>query len=400
LLRNDDGEFINAPQNEAALEGIGMVTGAVWSDVDNDGWIDLLVAQEWGPIKYFRNDEGKLVDKTADAGLSEVLGWWNGITAVDVDNDGDMDYAVTNFGLNTKYHASAEKPTLLYYGDFESKGRPNIIEAEFEDETLYPVRGLSCSSRAMPHLGDKFNTYTSFALADLTDIYEPKCLKESKRCEANTLESGVFINDGGEFTFKPFPRLAQVAPGFGIVASDFDGDSYADLYAVQNFYSPQAETGRMAGGVSVLLQGNGDGTFAAMPPRESGLYVGGDAKSLATVDFNGDGLLDFVAGVNDDSLMAFEQRSRKQKNLRIQLRGKKGNTLAAGARVDVNFRDGSRRTVEVSSGSGYLSQSAPLVNVATPSGIQVVDVDVQWPDGTSKKLDAVDIFKKVEIQQQ
>ena len=199
--------------------------------------------------------------------------------------------------------------------------------------------------------------------------------------------------------FKPFPRLAQVAPGFGIVAGDFNGDSHADLYAVQNFYSPQAETGRMAGGVSVMLAGNGDGTFAAMPPRQSGLYVGGDAKSLTTVDFNGDGLLDFVAGVNDDSLVAFEQLSGKQKNLSIQLRGKNGNTLAAGSRVDVNFADGTRRSVEVAAGSGYLSQSAPLVNIAMPGGIKVVDIEVRWPDGTSKKSNIVDIDKKVEIQQ-
>ena len=399
LLVNDEGKYINSPENSVELTEIGLVTSAVWSDVDNDGWIDLLVAQEWGPIKYFRNDKGKLVDQTATAGFSEVLGWWNGITALDVDNDGDMDYAVTNFGLNTKYHASAEHPTLLYYGDFESKGRPNIVEAEFEDETLFPVRGLSCTTRAMPHMGDKFNTYTSFALADLTEIYEPKCLKESKRCEANTLESGVFINDGGKFTFKAFPRLAQVAPGFGVVAGDFDGDSHADLYAVQNFYSPQAETGRMAGGVSVLLQGNGDGTFAAMPPRQSGLYVGGDAKSLTTVDFNGDGMLDLVAGVNDDSLVAFEQRSGKQKNLSIQLRGKNGNTLGAGARIDVNFADGTRRSVEVTAGSGYISQSAPLVNIAMPGGSKVVDIEVRWPDGTSKKLDTVNVDKKIEIQQ-
>jgi hypothetical protein len=398
LLQNDAGKFSNVTES-SALNQIGLVTGAVWSDVDNDGWIDLLVAQEWGPIKYFRNDEGKLIDQTSESGLSEVLGWWNGITAIDVDNDGDMDYAATNFGLNTKYHASVERPTLLYYGDFEGKGRPNIIEAEFEDKTLFPVRGLSCSSRAMPHLVKKFNTFTSFALADLDDIYEPKCLSDSKRCEANTLESGVFINDGGKFTFKPFPRLDQVAPGFGIVAGDFDGDSYADLYTVQNFHGPQAETGRMAGGVSVLLQGNGDGTFVAMPPRESGLYVSGDAKSLTTADLNGDGQLDLVAGVNDDSLLAFEQSRRSHKNLSIQLKGKNGNTLAAGSRIDVKFDDGTRRSVDVAAGSGYLSQSATLVNIALPGGTKVVDVEVRWPDGTSKKSTAVDVDERVEIQQ-
>ena len=398
LLRNDDGKFSNAAES-ATLTEIGMVTGAVWSDVDNDGWIDLLVAQEWGPIKYFRNEEGKLTDQTYQAGLSDVLGWWNGITAIDVDNDGDMDFAATNFGLNTKYHASFEKPTLLYYGDFNANGRQNIVEAEFEDETLYPVRGLSCTSNAMPHIIDKFDTYTSYALADLEEIYKPKCLSESKRCEANTLESGVFVNNNGKFTFKAFPRLAQVAPGFGVVAGDFDGDSHADLYAVQNFYGPQAETGRMAGGLSVLLKGNGDGTFEAMPPRESGLYVGGDAKSLTTVDLNGDGQLDLVAGVNDDALVAFEHSRRTQGNLSIQLRGKNGNTLAAGARIEVEFDDGTRKSAEVTAGSGYLSQSAPLVNIAIPKGSKVVDIQVRWPDGTSKKSDAVDTSKTIEIQQ-
>lgn len=400
LLQNDAGKFSNAPQTTAVLKEIGMVTGAVWSDVDNDGWIDLLVAQEWGPIKYFRNDEGALIDQTSEAGLSEVLGWWNGITAIDVDNDGDMDYAATNFGLNTKYHASAKRPTLLYYGEFEEEGRSNIVEAEFEDETLFPVRGRSCSTGAMPHLGGKFGTFTSFALAELSEIYEPKILNESKRWEANTLESGVFINDGGKFTFKPFPRLAQIAPGFGIVAGDFDGDSNADLYAVQNFYSPQAETGRMAGGVSVLLKGNGDGTFAAVAPRESGLYVGGDAKSLTTVDLNGDGQLDLVAGVNDDFLVAFEQSRRTQKNLSIQLRGKNGNTLAVGARINVKFDDGTRRSVEITAGGGYLSQSAPLANIGMPGGIKVVEIEVRWPDGTSKKSNAVEVGKTVEIQQE
>ena len=188
----------------------------------------------------------------------------------------------------------------MYYGDFEEDGKLNIVEAEFEDETLFPVRGLSCSSNAMPHLRRKFDSYNDYALAGLTEIYEPTCLDNSKRLVANTLESGVFINDGGKFTFQPFPRLAQVAPGFGVVAGDFDGDSNADLYVVQNFYGPQAETGHMAGGVSILLKGDGDGTFTAVPPRESGLYVGGDAKSLTTVDLNGDGKLDFVVGVNDD----------------------------------------------------------------------------------------------------
>ncbi|MEN8865698.1 MAG: FG-GAP-like repeat-containing protein [Akkermansiaceae bacterium] len=399
LLQNDGGKFSNAPQTTSVLKEAGLVTGVVWSDVDNDGWVDLLVAQEWGPIQYFRNHEGILVDQTTEAGLSEILGWWNGITVIDVDNDGDMDYAATNFGLNTKYKASAKKPTLLYYGDFEKDGNCNIIEAKFGDKNLLPVRGLSCSSGAMPHLKGKFGTYTSFALAGLQDIYEPTTLDGSSRYEANTLESGVFINEGGKFTFKPFPRLAQISPGFGIVAGDFDGDSNADLFFVQNFDGPQAETGRMAGGVSILLKGHGDGSFAAVAPRKSGLYVGGDAKSLTTVDLNGDGQLDLVAGVNDDNLIAFEQAPHAQKPLRILLRGKDGNTLAAGARIKVSFDNGTHKSLEVTAGSGYLSQSSSLVNIGMPDEAKVTGIEVRWPDGRSRKFNEVEIGKAVEIQQ-
>ena len=169
---------------------------------------------------------------------------------------------------------------------------------------------------------------------------------------------------------------------------------------MQNFYSPQAETGRMAGGVSVMLKGRGDGTFEAMAPRESGLYVGGDAKSLTTVDLNGDGQLDLVAGVNDDFLIAFEQSRPAQNNLSIRLRGKDGNTLAAGSRINVKFNDGSSRCVEITAGGGYLSQSAPLVNMGIPDGVKVVDLEVRWPDGTSQKSDPVEAGKNIVIQQE
>ena len=198
---------------------------------------------------------------------------------------------------------------------------------------------------------------------------------------------------------SPSPAWRKFPPGFGIVAGDFDGDSNADLYAVQNFDGPQAETGRMAGGVSILLKGNGDGTFAVVPPRESGLYVGGDAKSLTTADLNGDGRLDFIVGLNDDFLIAFEQSTHSAKNLSIQLRGKSGNTTAAGTRILVKFDDGTSRSAEIAAGSGYLSQSAPLVNIAIPDGLKAVEIEARWPDGTSTNTKVAENEKNIKIQQ-
>lgn len=241
LLRNDQGNFTDVTERVAPeLLETGLVTSALWSDVDLDGWLDLLVTHEWGPIKIYKNEQGQLANHMQEAGLHELLGWWNGIAARDIDGDGDIDYAVTNFGWNTKYHASAEVPALLYYGDFERNGKMRLVEAEYEDETLFPIRGKSCSTRAMPHLVDKFASYRDFAMASLQEIYTPDCLGEAHRYAATTLSSGLLINDGsGRFSFRELPRLAQISPGFGVVLTEVNGDGFPDLYLVQNFFSPK-----------------------------------------------------------------------------------------------------------------------------------------------------------------
>ena len=267
LLRNDDGEFMDVTTARAPqLASAGMVTGAVWSDANGDGWDDLLVTYDWGPIRLFVNQQGRLADGTADAGLATHTGWWNGIASGDLDNDGDIDYVATNLGLNTKYHASPEKPAVLYYGDFDHTGRMQLIEAEFEDQRLFPVRGKSCSTRAMPFLGDKFTSYKDFALADLSQIYTDERLADAHKFSATTLESCVLVNEGGQFKVLPLPRLAQNSPAFGAAMLDADADGRLDVYIVQNFYGPQPETGHMDGGLSLLMLGRGDGQFSSVWP--------------------------------------------------------------------------------------------------------------------------------------
>ncbi|MEM7312276.1 MAG: FG-GAP-like repeat-containing protein [Planctomycetota bacterium] len=388
LLVNNDGKLVDATSDKAeGLLTAGLVTGCVWSDANNDGWIDLFVSVEWGPVRFFKNQQGKLVEKTEQSGLGSHTGWWNGITARDFDNDGDIDLVATNFGLNTKYHASAKKPVMLYYGDFSGDGKYRLVEAEFEDEKVFPVRGKSCSTHAMPHLANKFKTYHDFALASLEDIYTPECLKESTRMMANTLESGVFLNSGdGKFQFAALPRLAQVSPAFGVVASDVNLDGNCDIYLVQNFFTAQPETGRMDGGLSQLLTGKGDGTFQVVMPSESGLVVEGDAMGLAALNVSAD-QFGFAVGVNDEDSLVFKPSvehlvTSENQPLVIRLVGSAGNPTAVGAKVEVVSESQGKQAAEVTAGSGYLSQSSPGLVFGRKKD-DLVTINVRWPNGST-----------------
>lgn len=400
LLVNEGGRFREASAALApGLRQTGLVTGAVWSDADGDGWTDLLVTHEWGPVKWFRNEQGRLVDRTVEAGLGSRTGWWNGIAAGDVDEDGDLDYVVTNLGLNTRYNASVAKPALLFRGDFAGSGDAQLVEATCEGDRVVPLRSLNALTDAIPKLAGRFASVRQYAAATIEDVLTPEGLAAAQRFEVNTLESGVLLNDGrGRFTFRPLPRLAQVAPAFGVALLDVDGDGHLDLVLAQNFYSPQPETGRMDGGVGLVLRGAGDGRFTPLWPEESGLVVPGDAKALAVTDLGGDGRPGLLVGVNNDAVRAFENASRNDgRRLAVGLTGKPGNPTAVGARVTLVLADGASRIAEVQAGGGYLSQSSARISFGLGRTNRPKSIQVRWASGRTTHMALTDDERRVRI---
>jgi hypothetical protein len=392
LLANRGGKFEDITDAIApTLREVGMVTAAMWSDVDLDGWPDLLVAVEWGPVRCFRNEQGRgFADWTERLGFSSGgPGWWTSLATADFNNDGRPDFVAGNVGLNTPYRAEPDFPTLLYHGDFAGRGSMQIVEAYYEGGKLYPRRTAKVLGSAIPSVLRRFQRNNAYSRATLEEVLGADALAKARRLEATELRSGVFLSqpDGG-YRFSPLPRVAQIAPLQGIVAGDFDGDGNADIYAVQNSFASAAVVGRFDGGLSQLLLGDGRGGFSPVPPAESGLVVPGDAKALATVDLDGDGWPDFVLTRNNDSPLVWRNAGVSgRRSLSVRLNQPGANPSAIGARVTVEFADGATRVAEINAGSGHVSQSEPVVFFGSSSSNPVRRIRVRWPDGGSSETD-------------
>jgi hypothetical protein len=255
-------------------------------------------------------------------------------------------------------------------------------------------------------VGERFATFHDFASASLQEIYTPECLKQSHLFSANTLESGILINDGdGCFQFQPLPMIAQASPSFGVVVTDFDGDGTADIYLAQNFFGPQTETGRMDGGVSLLLRGHVDVSdrpgFTPVWPNLSGIVVSGDATAAVCADANGDGRPDLLVAVNDGRVRSFQNQVDPTNNqfLSVDLQNQFG-APAVGARLEVVLSDKSRQVAELYAGAGYLSQSTPILTFGLGVNRTVDHVSVRWADGNTNVYNDVRGKTKLRIRRE
>ncbi len=283
LLQNDGhGHFTDVTRRLAPdLEHVGMVTDAVWRDVDGDGRPDLVVVGEWMPVTIFHNAGGGRLVRVTTPGLERSEGWWNRIVAGDFTGHGRVDFIVGNLGLNSRLHASDSEPVTMYAKDFNGTGPFEQIISVYDQGRSYPIAMRDELLGALPSLKARYPRYKDYANQTVPDIFTPEQLAGAVFKQVRTFATTLVRNNGdGSFTLVRLPHEAQLAPVYGILVGDFDRDGTTDLLLAGNFEGVQPAIGAMMASYGLLLRGDKRGNFMPVPTRESGFFVPGQARDI------------------------------------------------------------------------------------------------------------------------
>jgi len=314
LLKNDGrGHFTDVTSQVAPeLVRIGMVTDALWVDVDHDGRLDLVVVGEWMPVTVFRNTGTRLAQVPV-RGFEHTAGWWNRIITADFNGDGRPDFVVGNLGLNSRLHASTTEPARMYVKDFDGSGFPEQVVTLYERSTVgaqhaapLPLALRDELTNALPNLKPRYPKYADYAGQTVEQIFDSG-LNGALVKQAETFATTLALsNRDGSYTLVPLPHEAQIAPVYGVLAGDVDHDGNLDLLLAGNFSSVQPEIGSMMASYGLMLHGNGHGGFTARKEAQSGFVVPGETRDIQRLRTRRGDL--YIVARNNDRPLFFRPR--------------------------------------------------------------------------------------------
>ena len=292
---------------------LGLVTAAVFADLDNDGQGELIAAVEWGAPKVLRERNG--IWETWDlpvqvaagkpVSLSTFNGWWQSVVVDDFDGDGHLDLVLGNWGLNSPYAllggtatrpGGGVRPLLLFHDDGSEEASGLCLEAYTgSDGRVLPTRSRTDIAPLMPGIAERFPTHRAYATATAMEVLGER-MTGIRRSECRWMASIVLLNREGALVLQDLPDEAQLGPVFGMAVADFNGDGSRDVYCAQGFFGHHFGMPREDAGEGVFLLGRGNGSFSAVPSAECGVRLLGEQRSVLAGDFDGDGRPDLIVG--------------------------------------------------------------------------------------------------------
>lgn len=315
LLQNNKGVFTDVTANASPLlQQPGMITASAWVDFDNDKQLDLVIAGEWMPIRFFKNNGGKLSEATNATGLTQTNGMWRSLAVTDIDQDGDADLVAGNLGLNCIYHATSMEPMKLFAKDMDGNGSIDpiffyYIKDNDGKKRLFPGISRSQFADQVPAIKKQFLYTKDYTTATFDDIYKGKQKEGLLNLSCDETSSCYFENIGnGKFVKHLLPMEAQFAPVNAILCDDFDNDGNLDLLLAGNEYHSDVVTGRYDASYGCFLKGTAKNSFRFVPNAESGLKLNGQVRDMAIIRAS-NGEKRIIAAINNDSLRVFRINS-------------------------------------------------------------------------------------------
>ncbi|KIA87316.1 VCBS repeat-containing protein [Flavobacterium sp. AED] len=306
LLENDGkGNFTNVTDKKAfKLNEVGMITDAVWEDIDNDGKKDLIIVGDWMAPRIFKNTGRRLADYKSN--LSEYKGFWNAISCVDLNKDGKKDLVLGNKGTNMSYKASSTNPMRLFINDFDNNGTIEQIATRSIDNKDIPIHLKQELAKQIPSIKKKNLSYADYSKKSFQELFAQDVVDNSIQKTVTIQESVIAINKGnGKFDVKVLPKEVQFSCVNTICVVDVNKDGILDLVLGGNQYEFKPQFSRLDANYGSVLLGSRNGTFSWLPYDKSGFFIKGEVKHVKTIK-NKNNTISIIAVVNDNAPKIFK----------------------------------------------------------------------------------------------
>ncbi|MFV8440968.1 VCBS repeat-containing protein [Flavobacterium sp. LB2P44] len=300
LLENDGkGNFSNVIDKKGfKINSFGMITDAIWEDIDNDSKKDLILVGDWTAPMIFKNTGRRLAEYKSN--LTGYKGFWNTVSCVDLNNDGKKDLILGNRGTNTPYKPTNGNPLKLFTNDFDNNGTIEQIATRSINGKDLPINLKQEVARQIPSIKKKNLSYADYSKKTFQELFSKEIVSNSIQKTVTLQESIIAINKGnGKFEIKMLPKEVQLSSVNTICTMDVNNDGIMDLILGGNQYEFKPQFSRLDANYGSVLLGNKKGSFSWVPYNQSGFFIKGEVKQFKMIK-DKNKKVSIIAVVNDN----------------------------------------------------------------------------------------------------